>query len=179
VRTLNSRVPGARPRSLARVAAVTAVTAVTTIALVALSAGASTVPAPPRPATFVASGATKVVVRANRGLNAKVDRYTTVTTTNAVKIASFISKLSALPPAATGIEMCPMDVGATLTLRFYLSRAATPYAKVVADVAGCGLVTIYEYGGSGVLTGIATDLGGVTFSKFVATSLGIKKLQVL
>jgi len=163
-----------------------------TIALTALSAGAATALSGPTrdgagleahasKSTFatIGSGATKVVVRVDRGINAKVDRYQTVSTTNAGKIASFIAKINALPAATTSVEMCPMDVGATLTLRFYRSGAADPYASAVVDSGGCGFVTIYQYGTSGALLGTAGDSGGAAFAAFVATSLGIKNLQVL
>ncbi len=171
-----------------------ALTALMSVVLAASSAGAATGASIGQPRTLpskvawtsskstfatVATGAARVVVRVDRGINAKVDRYSMVVTTNAVKIASFIAKINALPPATASVEFCPMDVGATVTLRFDRAGATTPYASVVADSGGCGFVTIYQYGSTGALLGTAVDSGGAGFSQFVATSLGIKKLAIL
>lgn len=126
----------------------------------------------------VASGATRVVVDVNRGLNAKANRHSVVTTTTPATIAAIIRRVNTLPPAPSVAEMCPMDVGATLTVNFF-RHAATPYAVVVADPGGCGRVSIRDYNANGTLEGSATAGGGAAFSAYVATVLHIKTLQVL
>jgi hypothetical protein len=156
--------------------------AVGAIALVVL--GANTLPA--RATSTVAksrfaeigTGATRVVVQVNRGLNAKTDRYSHVTTTNPATIDTIIDHVNALPAAPSADEMCPMDVGAKLTLSFYRHAATSPYAVVVADPGGCGPVSIRDYRANDTLIGTAEVGGGVAFSAYVAALLHIKTLQV-
>jgi hypothetical protein len=124
------------------------------------------------------SNATRMVVHVNRGLNARTDRFSTYATTNAATIGAIIERVNSLPKALSSEEMCPMDVGAKLTLSFY-RHAARPYAIVVADPGGCGPVSIRAYNTNDALEGSATVGGGAAFSAYVATQLHIKSLQVL
>ncbi len=126
----------------------------------------------------VATGATRVVVQVDRGLNAKTGRYSVVATTTLATIQAIIAHVNALPAAPSADEMCPMDVGAKLTMSFY-RHGAKPYAVVVADPGGCGLVTIRDYNASDVLAGSARAGGGAEFSAYVARLLHIKTLQVI
>lgn len=151
-------------------------------AIAAIAVSASSLPA--RAATTtesrhaqIASGATRIVVQVNRGLNAKTDRYSTYATTNAATISAFISHVDALPAAKTGTFSCPMDVGATLTLSFY-RHSSTPYAVVVADPGGCGSVSVRDYNANHMQDGSALLSGGVAFSSYIASVLHIKTLQV-
>src|ERR1700722_983689 len=112
---------------------VRATIALTAVAAVAL--GASSLPASAATkiansrSRDIAAGATRVVVQVNRGLNAKTDRNSTYTTTNQATITALIAHVNELPKAPPAGEMCPMDVGAKLTLSFY-RHAAKPYAIV-------------------------------------------------
>lgn len=126
----------------------------------------------------VDAGATRLVARVARGLNARTDKYSTYATTNAATIAAILKRVNALPARPSGTFNCPMDVAATLTLSFYRD-AATPYAIVVADPGGCGNVSIRDYNANDTLQGSAAMGGGVAFSTYVATQLHIKTLQVL
>jgi hypothetical protein len=157
-----------------------------TIAIAAIAAvalGASSLPT--SAATTIAksryadigSGATRIVVHVNRGLNAKTDRYSTYTTTNAATIGAIIGRVNALPKAPSVGEMCPMDVGAKLTLSFF-RHAGKPYAVVVADPGGCGPVSIRDYNANHSLKGSAAVGGGTAFSAYVGAQLHIKTLQV-
>jgi hypothetical protein len=161
-------------RRLAR--ASIAIAAIAVVALGASSFPASAV-AKPRDAT-VPSGATRIVVKVNRGLNAKTDRYSTYATTKAATISAIIERANALPKAPPAGEMCPMDVGATLTLSFS-RHGATPYAIVVADPGGCGTVSLRDYSANHSLASSATAGGGAAFCAYVATQLHITTLQVL
>jgi hypothetical protein len=161
---------------------VRATVALTAVAAVAL--GASSLPASAATKIAnsgfndIAAGATRVVVQVNRGLNAKTDRDSTYTATNKTTITALIAHVNELPKAPPTGEMCPMDVGAKLTLSFY-RHAAKPYAIVVADPGGCGPVSIRDFSANDTLKGSAAVGGGVSFSAYVATNLHIKTLQVL
>jgi hypothetical protein len=126
----------------------------------------------------VGAGATRLVVHVNRGLNAKTDRYSRYATSNEATVAAIIDHVNDLPKAPSRGEMCPMDVGAKLTLSFY-RHASKPYAIVIADPGGCGPVSIRDYNASDTLEGSAAVGGGGAFSNYVATQLHIKTLQVL
>jgi hypothetical protein len=155
--------------------------AIAAIAAVALAASSLPASAAPKTATSrfadVASGATRIVVHVNRGLNARTNRYSTYTTTNAATIGAIIAHVNSLPTAPPMGEMCPMDVGAKLTLSFSRHRAA-PYAIVVADPGGCGAVAIRDYNANDSLKGSAAVGGGSALSEYIATQLHIKTLQV-
>jgi hypothetical protein len=152
------------------------------IAVIALGAS----PLPARAATAadrshvakISTGATRLVVRVNRGINATTNRYSTYATSNVAAIDAIIRRVDALPKAPSTDEMCPMDVGATLTLSFYRA-SATPYAIVIADPGGCGPVTIRDYNANDSLKDSALLGGGAGLSAFVATQLHITSLQAL
>lgn len=153
------------------------------VALLAIAgalAVSATIPAAgSSPNARIGSGATRVVVRLDRGLNAtSADRYATYATMNTKTIDAIISRVNRLPPPLSGVTMCPMDVGASLTLSFY-RNSSSPYAVVVADPGGCGTVTIRDYNAQDSLTGSAHASGGSAFSTFVAATFHIKNLQVL
>jgi hypothetical protein len=151
-------------------------------AIMAVVVGAS--PPPARAATMIdksryaeiGTGATRLVVHVNRGLNATTNRYSTYATTKAATINAIVQHVNALPKAPSVDEMCPMDVGAKLTLDFY-RRSSTPYAIVAADPGGCGVVTIRAYNANDALKGSAAVGGGAAFSMYVATQLHISSLQ--
>jgi hypothetical protein len=129
----------------------------------------------PRKSRFslVASGATKVVVTMDRGLNVRSDRVTTVTVTDGRTIAAIRSAVDAAPVATPGVASCPVDVGARMTMSFWRDGATGPYAVAVADPGGCGSVTVTQFAG-GVTLGVGHDSGGRTLVQFVATALGIR-----
>jgi hypothetical protein len=125
---------------------------------------------------IVAGGAVKVMVVVDRGLNAKHDRFSTYTSTNTKTIDGLLTKVNGLPPALSPGMMCPVDMGASITLRFYRAGATTPYAVVVSDSGGCGPVAIDSYDALDALMGSAHVSGGVGLSEFVAKTFDIKSL---
>jgi hypothetical protein len=125
----------------------------------------------------VPSGATKLIVKLNRGLNAKTDRTSSVTSTDKSQIASIIAHINALQEPSPLPTACPADFGASLTMSFYRGGAATPYATVVADPGGCGTVTVNQYDANHRRTSASDVAGGVPLAKFVATQLGLKNLS--
>lgn len=125
---------------------------------------------------IVASGAVKAVVVVDRGLNAKHDRFSTYSSTNTKTIDELLTKVNDLPPALSPGMMCPVDMGASITLRFYRAGATTPYAVVVSDSDGCGPVAIDSYDALDALMGSAHVSGGVGLSSFVAKTFDIKSL---
>lgn len=147
-------------------------------AIAAVTLGASSLSARAATHAEVSPGASRLVVQVNRGLNAKTDRFSTYATTNATTIGAILKRVNALPKAPSLGEMCPMDVGAKLTLSFF-RHGSKLYAVVIADPGGCGPVTIHDYNASHRLSGSATLGGGAEFSTYVATQLHIKTLQVL
>jgi hypothetical protein len=161
---------------IVRVTAATAAIAAVALGASSLAAHASTPNVKSHDAQ-IGSGATRLVARVNRGLNAKTDRYSTYATTNSATIDAIIKRVDALPKALSSGEMCPMDVGATLTLSFY-RHSSTPYAIVVADPGGCGPVSVREYNVNDSLQSSAAVGGGNAFSTYVATQLHISSLQV-
>ena len=167
----------ATARRLVRVTIVIAAIAAATLGASSLAARAAT-PTAKSLYSDVGSGATRLVVHVNRGLNAKTDRYSEYATTNEATIDAIIGRVNALPKAPPSGEMCPMDVGAKLTLSFY-RHAAAPYAIVIADPGGCGPVSIREYNANDTLAGSSAVGGGAAFSLYVAGQLHIKTLQVI
>lgn len=135
----------------------------------------------PRKSTFsiVAPGATKVVVIVNRGLNVRRGKITTLTTTDPTTIDYLITHVNQLPAKLPGVEMCPLDVLASLTLQFFARGAPHPYAVVVADPDGCGNVDIRQYGVGGTLLGATNVSGGSIFAGFVAKKMGITNVTGL
>jgi hypothetical protein len=125
------------------------------------------------PTSIVASGASRIVVIVNRGLNFTTGKITTVSDTDASTIKLFTNAVNDLAPPLTGVMSCPIDFGATMTLDFYRADAANPYATVVADPSGCGSVTIKQYDTSGTLTSTAYASGGGDLAQLVGTNLGI------
>jgi len=123
--------------------------------------------------SVIAQGATKVVAIVNRGLNVKSGKISTVTTTDRATITDLIAQINKLPAKIPGVEMCPMDVLASLTLQFFDSGAQHPYAVVVADPSGCGNVAIRQYDADGTLLAATSVSGGSTFASFVAKTVGI------
>ncbi|MGH3732991.1 MAG: hypothetical protein ACRDVC_06395 [Acidimicrobiales bacterium] len=124
----------------------------------------------------VPAGATTLTVKLNRGLNAKKDRTSSVTTDHTSLIASIIAHINALPVASPLPMTCPMDVGASLTMSFYREGNKKPYSVVVADPSGCGPVSISQYNTEHVRTSVGDVAGGVALSKFVAGQLGLTNL---
>jgi hypothetical protein len=167
----------ATARRLARATLATAAIAAVALGASSLPTSAATRVVTPRSAD-IGSGATRIVVQVNRGLNATTNRYSTYINTDQATIGAIIERVHALPKAPPRGEMCPMDVGATLTLSFY-RHAAHPYAVVIADPGGCGTVSIRDYNANASLDGSASVGGGAQFSSYVAAQLHIKTLQVL
>jgi hypothetical protein len=129
------------------------------------------------PLATVASGATTLTTKLNRGLNATTDRTSSVTTEDASLISAIIARINALSAASPLPMSCPLDAGASLTMSFYRGGATTPYASVVADPGGCGTVTINQYDAKHRRTSASDVAGGVLLAKFVATQLGLKNLS--
>jgi hypothetical protein len=125
----------------------------------------------------VPSGSTKLVVKLNRGLNAKTDRTSSATSDSKSLIASVIDHINVLPEPSPLPENCPADFGASLTMSFYRGSATKPYAVVVADPGGCGTVTISNYNAYHARTSAEDVTGGVALSKFVAAQLGLTNLD--
>jgi hypothetical protein len=171
------KLEGITIRRVARATAALAAIAAVAVGASSLPTSAATTIAKSR-AADIASGATRVVVHVNRGLNAKTGRYSAYATTNVATLNTIIERVNALPKAPPAGEMCPMDVGAKLKLSFF-RHSAKPYAIVVADPGGCGAVSIRNYNANDSLEGSATAGGGATFSAYVATQLHIKTLQVI
>jgi hypothetical protein len=128
------------------------------------------------PLATVASGATTLAAKLNRGLNVKTDRTSSVTTDDGSLISAIIAHINALSAASPLPMSCPLDVGASLTMSFYRGGATTPYATVVADPGGCGTVTVNQYDANHRRTSASDVAGGVLLAKFVATQLGLKNL---
>ncbi len=130
----------------------------------------------PRKSSYalVASGAVKIVVTMDRGLNVTSHRVTTLTVTSPATIDLIRSAINAAPVAMPGVTSCPLDVGATMTLSFWRAGASGPFATVVADPGGCGDVTVTQWRGDGTRRGVGHDSGGGTIVRLVATSLGIR-----
>jgi hypothetical protein len=126
----------------------------------------------------VPPGATKLIVKLNRGVNAKTDRTASATTTNKSQIASIIAHINNLQAPSPLPTACPADFGAKLTMSFYRGGAKEPYSVVVADPAGCGQVTISQYTNAHVRTSASDVTGGVALSTFVATQVGIKDVSL-
>lgn len=164
-------------RRLARATTATAAIAAVALGASSLPTSAATSIAKSR-GSDIGSGATRIVVHVNRGLNATANRYSTYTTSDSAMIAAIIKRVDALPKAPPMGEMCPMDVGAKLTLSFS-RHGAPPYAVVVADPGGCGAVSIRDYNANDTLDGSATAGGGAAFSAYVGSQLHIKTLQTI
>lgn len=131
------------------------------------------------PMAIVPSGAAKVVVVVNRGLNVKGHTITDVTSTSTSTIRAFLAKVNELPVANPGVMFCPADFNASVTLRFFYKGATLPYAVVDASSGGCGSVTILQYGTNASLVGTAHLGGGYELASFVARTLNIKNWQGL
>jgi hypothetical protein len=127
----------------------------------------------------VPTGATMLIVKLNRGLNAKTDRTSTVTSTNKSQIASIIAHINALPEPNPLPTACPADFNASLTMSFYRGGSTKPYSVVVADPAGCGTVTISQYNSAHRRTAANDVSGGILLGKFVAAQLGLKNISPL
>jgi hypothetical protein len=164
-------------RRLAHMTFAIAAIAAVTLGASPLSARGAT-PRAVSPRANVSTGASRLVVLVDRGLNAKTDRYSTYATANAAIVGAIIDRVDALPAAPPSGEMCPMDVGAKLTLSFF-RHSSKPYAVVIADPGGCGPVDIHDYNANHTLTGSAILGGGAALSTYVATRLHIKTLQAL
>ncbi len=160
-------VPSRRTR-IKRLAAL-ATLALTALVVTTLSAAAT---------STLASGAARLDVRLDRGLNATSHRYANAGTSNRATIAAIIAKVNALPPTSPYPMGCPADFGATITLRFFQPGATRAYAIVVAQTAGCGLVTVTDLNANASPTSSARRMGGAAFSLFVAKKLGLTHLEV-
>jgi hypothetical protein len=123
----------------------------------------------------VPPGAAKLVVELNRGVNVKVHRISSATSENRSQIASIIGRINVLQEPSPLPTNCPLDVGATLTMRFYRTGAKSPYSVVVADPGGCGSVTISHYSGT-TRTSASDVAGGAALSHFVAGQVGLTHL---
>jgi hypothetical protein len=168
--------PLTAPRRLARATISLAAIAAVALGATSLPTSAAT-PIAKAHAANIGAGATRVLVLVDRGVNAKTDRYSRDATNNAAIIVALIDRVNALPKAPPPGEMCPMDVGAKLTLSFY-RHAAKPYAIVSADPGGCGPVSIRDYHANDSLASTATVGGGGAFSNYVAAQLHITTLEV-
>jgi hypothetical protein len=149
-------------------------TALGTLALAALVV--TTVPA--GATSTLASGAARLEVRLDRGLNATAHRYANAATSNRATIAAIIAKVNALPATSPYPMGCPADFGATLTLRFFQPGATRAYAIVVTETGGCGLVTVTYLNANASATSSTHRMGGAAFSLFVAKKLGLSDLEV-
>ncbi len=124
--------------------------------------------------SIVPPGATRAVVRVDRGPNAKTGRVTVVTVTRRSTIDAVIAKINGLAVANPGVEYCPLDIGSSMRISFYRASTSDPYAVVTARPTGCGIVTISEFSANGIALGMGHDSGGSVITKFVATTLSIK-----
>lgn len=129
------------------------------------------------PLATVAPGATKLMVKLNRGKNAKTDRTSSAGSTNRSQIASIIAHINALQAPSPLPTNCPADFGASLTMSFYRAGAAKPYSVVVADPGGCGTVTVSQYDITHRRTSASDVTGGGPLASFVATQLGLKNIS--
>lgn len=133
---------------------------------------------PAAASSTLASGATRLEVRLDRGLNATTHRYANAATSNRATIVAIIAKVNALPPTSPYPMGCPADFGATLTVRFYQPGATSAYATVVAETGGCGLVTVTDLNANASPMSSTHRMGGAAFSLFVAKKLGLRDLEV-
>jgi hypothetical protein len=126
----------------------------------------------------VPSGSTKLVVKLDRGLNAKAGHRTASATSDSKSlIADVIDRINALPAPSPLPMNCPAEFGASLTMSFYRGSATKPYAVVAADPGGCGTVTISNYNADHARTSAEDVTGGVALTKFVAAQLGLTNLD--
>jgi hypothetical protein len=129
-----------------------------------LAAGAGAADAP------VASGATRLVVSVDRGLNATADRFGSAASSDRALIDRLIEGVDALPAPVSNAPTCPPDLGARVVLAFYRGERTHPYAVVIADPFGCGDVTVitrdqgvrsldHLSGGASLVTAVLAALG--------------------
>ncbi len=123
----------------------------------------------------VASGAARLVVRVDRGLDATAPRYTASSTSDRSLIERLIEGVDALPAAPTGVTNCPVDMGARVVLLFFRGGADHPYAVVVADPQGCGDVAVITRDGTG--RDIVRLGGGHSLATAALAALGLAPLD--
>ncbi|HQU25442.1 MAG TPA: hypothetical protein PLS29_00275 [Acidimicrobiales bacterium] len=123
----------------------------------------------------VASGATRLVVRVDRGFDATGPRYSASSTSDRSLIARLIEGVDALPAAPTGTTSCPIDLGARVVLLFFRDGADHPYAVVVADPQGCGDVAVITHDGTG--RDVERLSGGLSLATAALAALGLAPLD--
>jgi hypothetical protein len=127
--------------------------------------------------SVVAPRAAKLTVKLDRGLNAKKNRYQSVSTASAALISAVIKHIDVLGVASPLPTSCPMDVASSLTMSFYRAGTTTPYAVVKADPGGCGTVTVSQYNVDHQITSSSDLSGGRQLSSFVATQLRLTNIS--
>ena len=107
-------------------------------------------------ASYVAPGASRVTVAFTSPFNTfgpyRSHPVTGASVTSPQAIQGITNAVNALRSSFLGVRMCPNDNGTTLTVAFWHSGAADPFAKVVVDRTGCGGATITHYDAKGLLT---------------------------
>ncbi len=126
------------------------------------------------PNALVAERATRLAATYFRGVNVTQHRYVHTATTNVAVIRAVVKRVNALPVTAPGVYHCPFDQGQTLTLSFQSAPGTPPYARVVADPGGCGVVTVDQLRANGTTRASATLGGGATIVAFVLTRLHLR-----
>ena len=122
----------------------------------------------------VASGATRLVVRVDRGPDATGPRYSASSTSDRSLIARLIEGVDALPAAPTGTTGCPIDLGTRVVLLFFRDGADHPYAVVVADPQGCGDVAVIAHDGADRV--VERLSGGRSLATAALAALGLAPL---
>ena len=123
----------------------------------------------------LANGATRLVVRVDRGPDAPGPRYSASSTSDRSIIDRLIAGVDALPAAPTGTAGCPPDLGARVVLLFFRDGADHPYAVVVADPQGCGDVAVITRDGTG--RDVVRLGGGHSLAAAALAALGLAPLD--
>ncbi len=125
--------------------------------------------------TPVAGGATRLVVRVDRGPDAPGPRYSASSTSDRSIIDRLIAGVDALPAAVVGTTGCPVDLGARVVLLFFRDGTDHPYAVVVADPQGCGDVAVITRDGIG--RDVVRLGGGRSLATAALAALGLAPLD--
>ncbi len=145
----------------------TVLATVLTLGTLATVAGAQDAP--------VASGATRLVVRVERGPSVPGPRDSASSTSDRSLIDRLIAGVDALPAAPTGTSGCPLDLGTRVVLLFFRDGADHPYAVVVADPQGCGDVAVITRDGTG--HDVVRLGGGHSLAAAALAALGLAPLD--